>query len=211
MGSTVPFRISWSATDNAGGSGVARYELQRSTNGGSTWTNVSLSTALQTAETYLLTPNTTYIYRVRAIDAAGNVGAYATGAAFTPRVTQDNAAAVTYAGTWSTETVTSASGGSQRFSSTAGATSTYTFTGRSIAWVAVRANNRGRAEVFIDGVSAGIIDLFQTSTTPSVRRLMFQRSFATSGTHTIQIRVLGTKAGGSLGTRVDVDAFVITQ
>jgi beta-lactam-binding protein with PASTA domain/Ca2+-binding RTX toxin-like protein len=208
MGSTVPFRVSWSATDNVG---VARYELQRSTNNGSTWSNVTLSTALQTAETYLLTPGTTYIYRVRAIDAAGNVGAYATGTAFTPRVTQENAAAVTYAGTWTTETITSASGGAQRFASAAGATATYTFTGRAIAWAAVRANNRGRAEVFIDGVSQGVVDLYHSSTTPSMRRLMFEHTFATSGTHTIQIRVLGTKTGASAGTRVDVDAFVIAQ
>jgi hypothetical protein len=201
----VNVRLSWSATDNVG---VTRYELQRSTNNGSTWTNEGLSTATSTTKTVSLTPGTSYLFRVRAFDAASNVSDFATAAAFTLAINQETAAQVAYVGTWSTETITTASGGAQRFASAAGATATFTFTGRAVAWASVKHNTRGRAEVFVDGVSAGVIDLFQTSTTASMRRVVFERTFAASGPHTLQVRVLGTKATASTSTRVDVDAFV---
>jgi beta-lactam-binding protein with PASTA domain len=212
---TVPVRITWSATDNAGGSGVARYELQRSNNGGTTWAAVTLSTPLTTGVTLTLTPGTTattnYRFRVRAVDVAGNIGAYATAAAFRLAVTQQNVPAVVYTGTWTTSTDSTASAGSQAFATSAGATATYTFTGRNIAWAAVRANNRGRAEVRVDGTLVATIDLYQSSTTAAVRRVVFQQAVTPGVSHTIQVRVLGTKTAASTGTRVDVDAFVTSQ
>jgi hypothetical protein len=215
--STVPVRVTWSATPSAGTT-IARYEVERSTNNGTSWTAETLSSPTSTAKTLSLTPGTSYRFRVRAVDAAGNVGAYATAAAFTVAIRQENLGGVSptiprlgYTGTWTTETVTTASGGAQRFASASGAIASLTFTGRSVAWAAVKANSRGRAEVFVDGVSAGTIDLFQSSTTAANRVMVFRRTFPTAGTHTIEVRVLGTKATASTGTRVDVDAFVTTQ
>jgi beta-lactam-binding protein with PASTA domain len=215
--STVPVRMTWSATDT-GGSGVARYEVQRSTNNGGTWTAEALSTPLTTVKTLTLTPGTSYRFRVRAVDVAGNIGAYATATAFVVGVSQETLRGVSptvprlaFVGTWTNEAITTASGGAQVFGSASGANATFTFTGRTVAWAATKANSRGRAQVFIDGVSAGTIDLYQSATTAAVRRVVFQRSFPTVGTHTIEIRVLGTKTTASTGTRVDVDAFVTTQ
>jgi hypothetical protein len=213
--STAPVRITWSATDNAGGSGVARYEVQRSTDGGTTWATQSLSSALSTGVTASLTPGTTattnYRFRVRAVDVAGNVGAYATGPAFRIALTQQNAAAVVYSGTWTTVADTGASGGSQAFASAAGATATYTFTGSNIAWAAVKGNDRGRAEVHVDGVLVAMVDLYQASTTLALRRVVFQRAVTPGAPHTIQVRVLGTKTTASTATRVDLDAFVVAR
>jgi hypothetical protein len=206
---TVPVRLTWSATDNQNGSGIARYDVQRSIAGGA-WTAEALSTPLTTGKTLSVKPGTAYGFRVRAADAAGNVGIWSA-TSFTIALLQENAAAVTYTGAWTTESLTSAAGGQQRFATAAGATSTFAFTGRRVAWVAVKATDRGRAEVFIDGVSAGIVNLYHTSTTAAARRVVFRHAFAASGPHTIRVTVLGSKATASTGTRVDVDAFAISQ
>jgi hypothetical protein len=206
---TVPVRLTWSATDNQNGSGIARYEVQRSI-GGATWTAETLSTPLTAGKTLSLKPGTEYGFRVRAVDVAGNVGNWAA-TSFKIAVLQENAEAVAYAGAWTTDAVTTASGAQQQFATAAGATSTFSFTGRSVAWVAVKATDRGRAEVFIDGVSAGIVNLYHTSTTAAARRVVFRHAFAAGGPHTIRVTVLGSKATASTGTRVDVDAFVISQ
>jgi hypothetical protein len=206
---TVPVRLTWSGTDNQNGSGVARYDVQRSIAGGA-WTAEALSTPLTTGKTLSLKPGTAYGFRVRAVDAAGNVGSWSA-TSFTIALLQEDAAAVTYTAAWTTESVTSAAGGQQRFATAAGASSTFAFTGRSVAWVAVKATDRGRAEVFIDGVSAGIVNLYHASTTAAARRVVFRHAFAASGPHTIRVTVLGSKATASTGTRVDVDAFATSQ
>ncbi|MEJ7718764.1 MAG: fibronectin type III domain-containing protein [Thermoleophilaceae bacterium] len=68
--STVPLRLTWSATDD-GGTGVSEYKLQQSTNGG-TFANVSLASATATGVTRQLSPGNTYQFRVQAKDQAGN-------------------------------------------------------------------------------------------------------------------------------------------
>ncbi len=191
-----------------------RYEVQRSNDGGTTWIAQTISTLLSTGVTLSLAPGATattnYRFRVRAVDVAGNVGTYATAAAFRLEVNQESAAGITYAGTWTTASDTTASGGALRFASAAAATATYTFTGRNVAWATVKANSRGRAEVRIDGVLISTIDLYQSSATAAVRRVVFQREL-TPGVHTLEVRALGTKTVASTGTRVDVDAFVVTR
>jgi len=39
--------------------------------------------------------------------------------------------------------------------------------------------------------------------------MVFTKDFGTSGTHTLEVRVLATKNTSSSGTRVDVDAFAV--
>jgi hypothetical protein len=212
--SGVPVRLTWSATDAE--SGVARYELQRSLDGGTTWRAESLSSPLRTTKDFLLTAGTSYRFRVRAVDVAGNVGTYATAPAFRPYVYEDSLANVAptlpnlvYAGTWTTQTTTVATGGTRRFASLAGARATFTFTGRAIAWVAERGPGKGQADVWINDVFAGTVDLYNSSTRP--RYIAFRRTFTASGPHTIQIRVRGTKRADATGTRIDLDSFLVTR
>ncbi len=73
--------ISWTAsTDNAGGSGVAGYDIYRGT------TRVGTSTTTSFTETGL-TPSTAYSYTVRAKDVAGNVSAASAALSVTTRAT----------------------------------------------------------------------------------------------------------------------------
>jgi subtilisin family serine protease len=119
--------------------------------------------------------------------------------------TQESAQHVKY-GTWKGGASPNASGGLYRSSGTAGATATFTFTGTGVDWVTTTGRGWGRAQVLIDGVSRGTVDLYATTA-----RWQTLRSYAglSPGTHTITIRVLGTKNARATSTNVAIDGFVV--
>jgi hypothetical protein len=200
-GTSVPVEIKWSATDSE--SAIVEYQLQQSSNGGGTFSNVSLSSATSTSKVIQLTPGKTYQYRVRARDAAGNLSDWAHGPRFVISAIQETNSAVAYAGTWTQAAVSSANGGGVKYATGAGDTATFTFTGREVAWLAARGPDRGRAEVWLDGAKVANVDLYRKSGT-QWRRMVFATGFLDpSATHTLEVRVSGT-AGRP---RVDVDAF----
>jgi len=200
-GTAIPVTIAWTGADNAGGSGVARYELARSTNGGTSWTMVSSSL---TAASYAsaVSSSGAIRFRVRAVDKAGNAGAWATGPTLTPRLTQQASPAVRYRGTWFTATASSLSGGSARYAKSAGAYATLTFTGRSIAFVTTTASTRGKVKLYVNGTLVATVDLRSSST--KYRVVAWQKAWSTSASQTVKLVVVGTSGR----PRVDLDAFV---
>jgi hypothetical protein len=195
---TVKVRVGWSASD--GGSGVAGYELQQRTGTG-TFKKVLGGNAVTADRT--LQVGTTYQFRARATDAAGNQSGWSTGPAFRARLTQDGQAAVRYSAGWRSARPAGASGGTVRSATAAGATATLAFTGTGVAWVAPTGPALGQAEVWVDGARAATVDL--RAATASSRRLVFAIRWDSPGAHTIQVRVAGT-AGRP---RVDVDGFLV--
>jgi hypothetical protein len=197
---SVPARITWSAQD-AGGAGVGTYDVARSTDGGaystvgSTWTSTSFSTTVSVGHTYT--------FRVRARDWAGNVGAWKVAAIVKPAVTQQTSSHVTYSGTWSTGSTSKYTGGTVKYATAAGASATYSFTGRSIAWVTTKATRSGSARIYIDGVLASTMSLYASSYT--YKYVAFEMSWTTSGAHTIKVEVVGTSGH----PRIDIDAFLV--
>jgi len=145
----------------------------------------------------------TYQFRVRAKDGAGNVGSWAYGTTFRLTAYQEDSTSISYAGAWARLAWVSAWGGYETSSVTAGNTAKLTFSGRNVAWVAPTASNRGQATVFIDGMAIKTIDLF--SSTTLARAVDFSYYWASAGTHTIQVKVVGT-AGRPY---VDIDGFVV--
>jgi len=199
-GGAVPTRISWSA----GGTPVQSYRLQQSRNGGA-FVNVALPTPTTTGVTRSLTAGT-YVFRVSATGAGGgSVSAFSTAPAVAVALAQQTSPTVTYVGTWTNQAMAGASGGSVRFAAAAGARATYAFSGRSISWISTKGPNRGRAEVRVDGILRGTVDLF--AATQQARRVVFALDGLTAGPHTIEVRALGTRNPSSRGSRVDVDAF----
>lgn len=198
VGSAVPVRVSWSASDP---SGIASDALQRSLNGG-TWRGIGLASATATSSTQTLPIGSTTRQRARATDRLANTSAWQAGPTVRTTLTQQSATSITYRGTWRTASSSSASGGSIRYATSAGASATYRFTGSSVGWVAARGPNRGKARVYVDGVYAATVNLAASS--GQSRALVFARSWRVNGAHTIRIVVVGT-AGHP---RVDVDAFV---
>jgi hypothetical protein len=82
---------------------------------------------------------------------------------------------------------------------------TYTFTGRSVAWVGLKAPTRGKAQVYVNGVFKATIDLH--SATPLKQRIVWSVNYTTSATRTITIKVLGTPGR----PRVDIDGFLVRR
>jgi hypothetical protein len=98
--------------------------------------------------------------------------------------------------------MSSASGGSLKYTTAKGAATTYSFTGSSVSWVAYRGPNRGSAAVYVDGAYKGTVDLYAATYSPQA--VVVAASWGSNGSHTLGILCLGT-AGHP---RVDVDAFV---
>jgi hypothetical protein len=206
----VPTKLQWSATDS-GGSGVASYELQQSTNGGA-FTDVALASATTTTITPKLGAGNTYSFRVRATDQAGNTSDWEQGPTFKVNLLQETNAAIAYTGTWSTQNITSASGGSLRHASAADASASLASFSNAlnIAWVAPKGPDRGKAEVWLDGALASTADLY-TSTLQPRKSAFVKNGLDPAVAHDLEVRVLGTKNASSSGTRVDVDAFVVLE
>jgi beta-N-acetylhexosaminidase len=194
--STTPVRTSWSASD---GCGVSTSTLERRVSGGA-W-SVQAS-GLTTSITQSLSFGATYRYAAKATDGAGNTSSLIEGAAFEPVLSQQTSSAISYHGTWHSVSNAYASGGTLAYSTAAGASATYTFTGTSVSWVAYRGANRGEASVYLDGVYKGRVNLY--SSIYSAREIVYAASWTSSGTHTLKIVNLGTTGH----SRVDVDGFV---
>lgn len=213
--STVPVTVTWPAATDSG-SGLARYVLQRSTNGGSTWVGVTLPSALATTATVALSPGSfSHRFRVQAIDQAGNASPVATGVPFTLTAFQDApTATVSYpSGTWTTGSATSFYGGTVRYARLSGANARLAVASgaKSVAWISTKATSRGKADVYVDGVkvTATPIDLYAASTL--YRQNVFTRALNSATAHTVEVRVLGQRNASSGDTRVDIDAFVVLR
>jgi N-acetylneuraminic acid mutarotase len=202
----VPVKISWSATDS--GSGVSSYELQQSINGGA-WTDVSLSSATQTSITLNLDPGNAYRFRVRGQDQTGNWSGWKQGSGVTIDVFQESDSSIGYVGTWNTESSSNAYGGGLKHANATGESAELAFSSASsVAWVASKGNNRGKAEVWVDGAIVKTVDLYNSAT--QWRKAVYvKNNMNVSRAHTVKVRALGTKSASSSGTRVDLDAFVV--
>ncbi len=86
----------------------------------------------------------------------------------------------------------------------AGATATFTFSGRSVAWYGPKGPTRGKAKVYVDGVYRRTQDLYASGY--QARNLILSVSWAAPGKHTIRIEVVGTANRPT----VAIDAFVVT-
>ena len=206
--SALPVQIAWSATDAEGP--IAAYELQQSTDGGNTWTDVPLSSATATTAKPTLEAGKTYQFRVRAEDDEGNLSGWKAGPSFKVNVLQETDANVGYTGTWGTQSLTSASGGTLRYASASGHLAKLSLASGvlNVGWVAPKGSDRGKAEAWVDGVKAKDVDLYASGT--QSRKVVFTKNgLVASQAHTFEARVLGTKNASSSGTRADVDAFVV--
>jgi subtilisin family serine protease len=202
IGSSISLSTAWAAaTDDH--SGVASYVVRRRIGSGS-WATVSgLVRTTSVRSTMPFAIETRFSDAGR--DGAGNVGAPALGAPVTVSLYQEGTSLATYGGTWSTVTTSSASGGRLRAASRAGASVTFRTSGRAMAVVGRLGPANGQAKVYVDGVYVRTVDFHRTTTRSRV--VVFQRSWAASGTHTIKVVVVGT-AGHP---KVEIDAFPVLR
>ncbi|MFD4612339.1 N-acetylmuramoyl-L-alanine amidase [Streptomyces sp. NPDC058440] len=171
----VPVTLSWKAADNTALKEV-RLTAPAAATYGPTATSAALTAASGAATTWSLT----------AYDQAGNTGTAAVSG--TPVIVQETAATKT--GTWAGKSSASYLGGQSLGSSTKNASLTWTFTGRSVAWLVSRASTSGQADIYIDGTKAARVDL--QSATTKYRDAIWTTNWPTSAKHTIKIVVVGT-------------------
>ncbi len=196
-------RATWPAATDAV-SAITAYQAQWSVDGGAWGSTISVSGATHHADR-TFTVGHAYALRVRARDAAGNWSAWATADPFRAVVSQDRSRTWHTSGTWHRSVSSAWSRRSTLYSTRAGAAVTRTFKGRGISVIATRGRSRGAAQVWIDGIHVTNIHLHRSKLHP--RRVVFTRTWTSSGTHTITIVV----AGSAHHPRVDIDALVITK
>ena len=197
-GPMVPATINWSGTDK--GWGIAKYQLQRSTDGGG-WNTAPLPMAKSTSLTQLLAPGHSFRYRVRAVDKYGNVGDWDYGPTFKPRLVSDMDPGISYSTGWAVTADPPAVGGRVHAASNAGATAVFSFVGRDVAWFASKGPRMGRAKVYVDGVLLTTVDLWAAS--EESRRIVYRRHWASGAAHVLRIVVEGT----AIHPVVTVDGF----
>lgn len=202
----VTVRVPWAAVD--GGSGIGSTTLAQRTNSGAWKVVASTATGLaQGSGTVdrVLKPGNAHTFRANAIDQATNNSGWAMGPKVGLKVFQESNAKVTRTGKWKSASGSMYWGSAARYSVKAGATTSMTFTGRTVGWVSRMGPDRGRAEVYVNNVLVKTVDLYAASY--SNQRVVWAQTWDSAATRTVKIRVVGT-AGRP---RVDLDAFVVGQ
>jgi hypothetical protein len=198
--SGVGVRISWSGS--AGSDQIARWELERSTDGGP-WVAEAAGTA--TLRNVVLGSAHKTRFRVRAVDTEGRASDWAVGTAVGATAIEETSSAVRYSGAWWRGVNDAYHGGRLVCARGAGSSATARFYGRSVAWIAALGPTRARARVSVDGTAVATVNL--RAATGSSRVLVFRRTWSTNATHRIRIVPLdrGSRA------RVDLDAILVLR
>ena len=198
----VAARATWSPATDPGGS-ITRYQVRWRVDG-SLGSPIDLDPSSRSVERRMV-PGHTYALRVRARDLAGNWSAWAESDEAAPTLSQDTSHSLVRTGTWKRVSPPWASGGTLLKSVVKRSSVTRQFTGRAIAWIGAKGARRGRAKVYVDGVLVATVDLKRA--TVQHQSVVWTRSWATSATHELRIKVRATRHRH----RVDVDAFVIVR
>jgi hypothetical protein len=114
-------------------------------------------------------------------------------------------AAIDYTGRWRTARHGAYAGDAVRYATASGASATVTFTGRRIIWIGPVGPTRGKARVYVDGRYRKTVDL--RSGVFDARDTLFKASWRTAGTHTLTIRVIGTRGR----PMVAIDEFLVSK
>jgi hypothetical protein len=202
IGSTVSAIVSWpAATDDH--TGVASYVVRRRIGTGS-WTTLD-SVVTERLKKVSMTFGTVTQFAIAGRDGAGNVGPQAESPAVKATLLQEGTSLARYTGIWSTTRSTSASNGTMRTSTRAGASVEFRRDTRAIAVVGRQGPTSGKARVYVDGVFVQTIDLYRSTARSKV--VLFSRSWSTPGVHTVKLIVSGTSGR----PRVDIDAFPVIR
>lgn len=180
---SVPVTLGWKATDARALKDV-RLTGPTAAVYGPTTTAASLTAKPGAATTWALT----------ASDQAGNTASASVAA--TPVILQESQAVRT--GSWTTKSASGYLGGKSYSSSTKNASLTWSFSGRSAAWVVSRAATSGQASIYVDGKLAKTVDL--RSTTTKFRDVIWSQTWSTSARHTVKIVVTGTSKRPTITT-----------
>jgi hypothetical protein len=198
-GGNIPVSVTWGASDAL--TGVADTTLELAHGAGAYGYQAIGPVTATSMQRVLGSSSSAYRFRDRAVDASGNLSGWATGPAMWLNLRQETGTGIVYRGTWATASSASALGGKARYTSSKGASVTYTFTGRGVSFISRKGTNSGRAAVYIDGVLVANLDLRASATT--MRWIAYARMLSVSRTHVLKIVNLATPGR----PRLYVDGF----
>ena len=118
---------------------------------------------------------------------------------------QQTSAELKYKGAWTTVYTKDASGASFAYADKSGASVTIHFTGLELTWIAKTGPACGIADVKVDGIDKGSVDLYSASAAWKVP--VWSTGMLADGAHTITISWTGSKDAAAVGTRIDLDAI----
>ncbi|WP_405774594.1 RICIN domain-containing protein [Streptomyces sp. NBC_01538] len=152
-------------------------------------------------------PPTVGDYRLYVVDTQGNASA-ASKSLVRQRwaYVDDKDSGLTYSSGWSNWNDAQDFKGSENYTSRAGDSVQYSFTGSGVRYLGMKQPNMGKADVYIDGtlVQSGI-DAYASTVTKQVP--LFERTDLAAGPHTIKVVCTGTKNAASSNTVCALDAF----
>lgn len=186
----IPMTVFWGAFD---ADGVRMHDLEAIVNG----VAEQVSLPRTSSGTYKLRPGKNYQFAVRSQDAGGRWSRYAYGARFGLSLIGEGAAARSTG--WTVHSVSDALGGSDLFSRTPGAWTSYKFYGDYVAWIGPRWPRGGSANIYIDDRLLQTVDLNSRSTLH--RQVLSAWQWAMRGNHKITIEVQQAS--------VEADGFII--
>ena len=181
--STAPVTVWWKAADNTVLKQVA-----------STAPTARAFATTTTSWATTARPGYSTTFALKATDVVGNAATASTVAA--PVIAQESLAS--RYGTWTRRSSSSYLGGYSLSTSARNASLTWTFTGRSVAWVVSRASGSGQAAVYVDGTKVATVDL--RSSTVAYRQAIWTRTWAASGKHTVKVVNLATSGRPTITT-----------
>jgi hypothetical protein len=118
------------------------------------------------------------------------------------RVYGEHSGSITYRGSWGTAGGPY-QGGTVAYSTSAGSSATFTFTGSSVSWIGPLGPTRGVALVSIDGRAVATVTLWRSNFV--AQAVLFHRAFRATGRHTVTVRVVQSPGHPF----VAIDGFVI--
>ena len=198
--------LGWNAS-----TGATSYNVKRSTVNGSGYATVASPTTTSYTNTGL-TNGTTYYYVVSAVSSGGE-SANSSQVSATPVGWTSINDATTGIGQnqfnfvgigWTHETQSTSYMGDDTYSLVTNDYCTVAFTGTQCrAYIGWKDPASGKVAVSIDGGAETTIDLY--SSTQQNQVLIYTSAVLTSGSHTLKMRVTGTKNASSTNTYVDCD------
>jgi hypothetical protein len=202
IGTNAPIKLTWTASDAGSGLDFFQYFETRVTPSPNVQFFQDLPvTATSYTRSLRLSSSYRYDLEMIAVDKVENSNA-SLDVLPVSLASVPSSANIAFVKTWSTSSNSSYLGGSTRYATSSGATVTYTFSGRAIAFLSTKGPSRGKAEVWVDGVKKATIDLYASST--KYRQVAYQTSWESVGNHVIMVKVLGTSGR----PRVDFDSFL---
>ena len=194
---SVPVTLAWQGLDDR--SGISSYLMYASEDGG---TYVPIGSPSTNSLTTTMASGHNYVFAVAAYDLAGNFSGYSYSRTFHAAIFEEKRSQWSFAGTWTSSSQSDASGGSLKFTTTAGAAATFTYTGFSVGFVSRVDTNLGNATVQYDALAPVNVSLHGASAIP--RQIKYVNNDV-RGNHTVVVANVGTPAH----PQIDVDAMVV--